>query len=129
MKKPVYSVLYQVFSLFFLFLCLFGTIYYVRARKDQTMNVDEASELVLGNNLDRIGEYAFEHCDNITQLEIPSSMRTIDTCAFYCCRSLNDVIINPGLERIEQLAFSECTSLTSLSAAHKILVFPVSNTK
>ena len=72
------------------------------------------SELVLGNSVQTIGEYAFEHCDNITQLEIPSSTRTIDTCAFYCCRSLENVIINPGLERIEQLAFSECTSLTHL---------------
>ena len=72
------------------------------------------SELILGNSLNYIGEYAFQNCENITRLEIPSSMRTINTCAFYRCRSLNDVVINPGLERIEQLAFSECTSLTRL---------------
>ena len=77
MKKPVYSVLYQVFSLFILFLCLFGTIYYIRARKDQTMNADEASELVLGKQLAEEGSIITKEWFYSTELHV------LNTNVFY----------------------------------------------
>lgn len=73
------------------------------------------SELVLGNSLQTIGEYAFAQCTDLTHLEIPSSVRTIETCAFDSCRSLESVTINSGLKTIGELAFANCTSLIGVT--------------
>ncbi|MBQ6502363.1 MAG: hypothetical protein IJI57_00445 [Flexilinea sp.] len=77
MKKKGGSILYQLFSLLILFLCFFGTIYYVRARKDQTMNIDEASELVLGNQLAKEGKIITKEWFYSTEL------RVLNTNIFY----------------------------------------------
>ena len=35
--------------------------------------------------LERIGEYAFKSCKSITHIKLPTSITTIDKCAFYNC--------------------------------------------
>ena len=45
------KIIYQVISFLFLFVCLFGTIQYLRYRNYYTLSSDESSEIVLGHLL------------------------------------------------------------------------------
>lgn len=49
--KTKKGLLFRVLSVSVLLICLLGTIFYVRARKNYTLSSDESSEIVLGNVL------------------------------------------------------------------------------
>ena len=51
-------------------------------------------ELILNEGLLRIGPYAFYDCDALTSITIPSSVKSIYSSAFECCRSLTKATIN-----------------------------------
>lgn len=78
------------------------------------------SELVLGNSLQTIGEYAFAQCTDLTHLEIPSSVKSIEAGTFDSCRSLKNVTTNRGLKAIRELAFANCTSLISVTISETV---------
>lgn len=61
-----------------------------------------------------IGERAFHSCD-ITAIEIPDSIKTIEKEAFSYCTDLVSVVIPEGVEEIPDGAFSNCTSLESIT--------------
>ena len=50
---------------------------------------------------------------NITEIKIPSSVKTIDSQAFYNCKSLKKVDLG-SVEKIKTAAFANCTGLTSI---------------
>ena len=50
---------------------------------------------------------------NITEIKIPSSVKTIDSQAFYSCKSLKKVDLG-SVENIKTAAFANCTGLTSI---------------
>ncbi len=58
-------------------LCLFGTVFYIRARKDHTLNSDESSEMVLGKMLADEGKLITENWYYSTEL------RVLNTNLFY----------------------------------------------
>ena len=64
-----------------------------------------------------IGSYAFEDCDSLTSITIPSSVTIIDTWAFEDCDSLTSVIFeeNSKLTTIGSYAFCYCYSLTDIT--------------
>ena len=49
------------------------------------------TSVMLPNNLQNIGKYAFFKCSNLASIEIPDSVTTIGTYAFYNCSSLTSV--------------------------------------
>lgn len=51
---------------------------------------------------------------------IPSSVITIETCAFESCNNLRDVIIPYSVTSIGMEAFVRCTSLSSITMPHSI---------
>ena len=59
-----------------------------------------------------IGKYAFEYCDALTSVYMPS-VTSIGWSAFYGCESLTSVDM-PNVTSIDQYAFKSCTSLTSV---------------
>lgn len=74
----------------------------------------ELTNVDFNSNISSIGEMAFYYC-GLTDVNIPSCVKTIGSNAFSGCRALTALILNSGLETIEQGAFSFCESITELT--------------
>ncbi len=61
-----------------------------------------------------IGESAFEGCSELTDITIPSNVKTIKDGAFYDCKALTLLNIPDGVTSIGLGAFSRCTNLESV---------------
>ena len=72
------------------------------------------TELVIPDDVESIGNYAFYNCDSLTSVTIPDSVTSIGGEAFSSCASLTSVIIPDSVTSIGYQAFSDCTSLTSV---------------
>lgn len=68
--------------------------------------------ITLSNSLTSI--HSFNHCENLTYIDIPNSVTTIEEGAFVACGNLKTVKIGNSLHEINNSAFSSCTSLTSI---------------
>ena len=67
--------------------------------------------LVIGDSVETLPKGAFYNSD-ITSVDIPNSVTTIDFKAFYGCSSLERVEIPNSVTKIGDKAFQDCTSLT-----------------
>ena len=70
-------------------------------------------------NVTTIGEKAFYNCDSLTSVNIPDSVTTIGTAAFYCC-SLTSVTIPNSVTKIGSRAFNDCRSLASVTIGDSV---------
>ncbi len=66
-------------------------------------------------NVIHIGYAAFDQCDNLTYVDIPSSIKTIGVAAFSNCSSLTSITLKEGLEHIEGNAFADCRLLETIT--------------
>lgn len=67
-----------------------------------------------------IGEEAFEYCQDITSVSIPSTIRSIGWYAFCMCNNLASVTFPDSLTYIDGWAFAFCSSLTSISIPNTV---------
>ena len=61
-----------------------------------------------GNRLQHIGEHAFEGCQSLEQIRIPSGVRTIGASSFSKCKALKTVRFPEQLISIDTRAFYFC---------------------
>ncbi len=73
------------------------------------------TDVVIGDSVTTIGNYAFAYCDSLTSVTIPDSVTTIGDYAFDYCDSLTSVTIPDSVTTISDYAFRNCTSLTSVT--------------
>lgn len=76
---------------------------------------ERISQVVIGNGVTSIGDFAFYSCTALTQVNIPHSVVSIDEGAFFDCGALTSVIIPNGVDTISANTFNSCTSLTSVT--------------
>ena len=57
----------------------------------------------------------FSYCENLEQVILPSTLKTIGERCFYSSTALKSVNLPEGLEEMEAYAFCHCTSLPSLT--------------
>ena len=81
------------------------------------------AELSLDNNtkniifldgITSIGDNAFENCEYLESIKIPSSVTYIGNNAFKGCKNLTSIILSSNLTKIGSYAFSGCTSLNNV---------------
>ena len=72
-----------------------------------------SNPLIYANNL-------YINGNLVTDLVIPSSVTSINWCAFEYCTSLKSVTIENGVKSINGFAFSDCTSLTSVNIPNSV---------
>lgn len=75
----------------------------------------EILENINGYLVTVIGNSAFDGCEAITSVSIPSTVTKIGSYAFMNCTGLKSVAIPGSVTVIEQSAFNGCTGLTSLT--------------
>ena len=75
------------------------------------------TSLTLNNGLTNVGQGAFSDCDALTQVSIPSSVRSLGNYVFAGCTALETVswaAATSGNNSIGAYTFSGCTSLASI---------------
>jgi len=71
-------------------------------------------KVIIDEGVTNVSESAFM-ASHITELELPSTIETIDYMAFFMCEKLGNVTLPRGLKTIGMSAFMFCTSLTSIT--------------
>ncbi|MBR1611859.1 MAG: leucine-rich repeat domain-containing protein, partial [Methanobrevibacter sp.] len=67
-----------------------------------------------GENLQSIGNNAFQFCSNINSLTIPNSVISIGDSAFQYCTGLTSVVLPSNIVQIGSSVFRDCRALTSI---------------
>ena len=70
--------------------------------------------VTIANSVERIGVFAFTNSEEITEITLPSSLKTIDDQGFANC-GFTSITIPSGVTSIGYRAFSWCRNLTSLT--------------
>ena len=81
----------------------------------------QVREYVLGEDVTRIGEYAFAGC-GITTMNIPENVTSIGDNAFKDCWYLVEISISSGITDIEQWTFYMCQNLSKVVINSNALV-------
>jgi|GEM_PF-2626882 len=72
-------------------------------------------EVVLPENLVKIGDNAFNKCKGLSHIDFPSTINNIGSSAFAGCDSLRTLQLPGGMDRVATYAFSKCSRLQLLS--------------
>ena len=84
-------------------------------------NCDDLTSITIPSSVIEIGERAFVYCDGLTSITIPESIISIGSSAFEGCTSLTNVTIpNNNIASIGNYAFSYCHSLTSITIPNSV---------
>ena len=70
------------------------------------------TKLTIGNNVTKIGDYAFRDCSSLTSVTIPNSVTSIGESVFNNCDSLTSIVIPDSVTEIKSRAFIYCDGLT-----------------
>ncbi len=73
------------------------------------------TEVIIGDKVKSIGDYAFEKCTAMKSLTLPESLETIGDYAFNCCVSLNSLTIPESVVSIGDYAFYCCTLIAKIT--------------
>jgi len=76
--------------------------------------------VVIGDSITNIGNYAFYQCNKLVSVNIPNSVTSIGTAAFWECRNLASAIIPNDVTNLEGYVFAFCDSLASVNIPNKI---------
>ena len=74
----------------------------------------QVTKYIIGDNVKRIGEYAFYGCSNLTNVTIGNNVTSIGSYSFSGCSNLTDITIPNSITSIGSDAFKGCSSLTAV---------------
>ena len=63
----------------------------------------------------------FRECKSLTEINLPETITSIDSCAFRNCQNLQSVYIPESVESIKQGAFSKCDQLRNVTGKKSLL--------
>lgn len=77
--------------------------------------------LILPKSVSYLGYRAFGYCENLSSVEIMSSIDTINPESFRDCKLLNSVSISDSVVSIERMAFANCISLQKVHLSKHLI--------
>ena len=78
------------------------------------------TNIVIPEGIISISPDAFEGCDNLSSITLPTSMKNIGNGAFRYCRSLKNITIPNGVKELSSGMFNQCFSLSSICLPESI---------
>ena len=75
---------------------------------------ESVKEIILGDEVESIGDYAFYYFRGLASVTIPNSVTSIGRFAFYGCEGLTSVSIGSGVTSIGAYAFNICPAILTL---------------
>ena len=75
----------------------------------------KGSAFTIPESVEKICRCAFEDCEYLREIAVPSSVKEIDLFAFRGCTRMTKAVINEGVEKLGVNAFYFCTSLKEVS--------------
>ncbi len=87
---------------------------------------EEVKDLVIPSSVKSIGECTFVRCSGLTSVTIPNSVTSIGDLAFAYCHGLTSLLIPNSVTTIGYAAFSNCSGLTSISLSNCIETIGIS---
>lgn len=78
-------------------------------------NCNSLQSITIGKGVKSIGQSAFYYCYNVPSLEVPGNVAEIGTGAFSSMRGIKEMTLGNGIEIIDTDAFKGCQALTSVS--------------
>ena len=85
-----------------------------------TNKYPKTTVIVIPENITFISEYAFAHCNSLTNIVIPNSVTTIKREAFYDCDGLTSVELPKNITSIGQELFRSCDGLKNVTIPDNI---------
>ncbi len=82
-------------------------------------NHSSLSSAELSENLTKIPYYAFSYCENLKEIKIPNSVKTIESYAFYGCCGLTSVTLPESLTSLNPTSFGNCAKLKTVTSQSK----------
>ncbi len=76
--------------------------------------------IVIPDSIEKIGESAFDGCENLSRIVIGKGVTSIGDQAFSGCSSLTSVTIGNSVTSIGSAAFQYCRSLTSVTIGNSV---------
>ena len=83
-------------------------------------DLDQLTEIILPASVKTIGENAFYSCSGISNVEFPEGLELINESAFYRCTSLQNITIPDKVQIIGSSAFSGCSKVTSITIGKSV---------
>jgi hypothetical protein len=87
---------------------------------DAFYNFDNLTSIELPSSIKSIGNYAFQDCDSLKTIVIPDSVSYIGRYAFDWCQSLSKINIPDGITSIENGTFLYCQKLDSITIPNSV---------
>ena len=81
---------------------------------------ESLTSIIIPSGVTNIGKYAFSSCSSLTSITLPESMTSIGERAFMFCKALTSITIPEGVKRIEENVFYYCESLTSVTIPNSV---------
>ena len=87
--------------------------------KDQYRYQYDIEHIIIGKDVDEIGQYAFHNCTYVTTVTFAAESKVdyIDIAAFCNCIRLTSIEIPAGVSDIHERTFQYCTALTTVTFA------------
>lgn len=82
--------------------------------KRLVFGISQKGACVIPEGVTVIGEFAFDHDVELTDVTIPNSVTVIEDCAFEGCTGLTGIVIPDSVTSIGYYAFDNCINLASV---------------
>ncbi|MBR4730759.1 MAG: leucine-rich repeat protein [Prevotella sp.] len=81
---------------------------------------EEIKELNIPSSIKSIGSHAFEGCSGLTSVTIPNSVTKIEDFTFHDCSGLTSVTLSDSVSSVGNYAFNNCSNLVSLTLGNSL---------
>lgn len=75
----------------------------------------QVSEIIIGDKVEKIPDYAFMNCTEIASVNLPNSLISLGKQSFYKCTELTNITIPSNVTSIGGWCFGNCTSLATIT--------------
>ena len=82
---------------------------------------ENIEEVEIPSSVETIDDYAFSHCTKLNKISIPTGVRSIGVSAFHSCQELKSITIPGSVTSINSYTFNGCSKLTNIKLEYGVV--------